>query len=126
EKHRDAKERFAPEPDNPFGDVRPKTCPCRTSLLLKGRPHEEERDEGDRVGNSVCCERQQAADPEEHTTQRLASEIRALNARLVLGDGGRQLLLRDDLRQRRRLREAEEDEEGPLDERDGNDLRERQ
>ena len=58
--------------------------------------------------------------------QGLADEIGPLHARLVLSDRSRQLLLRDDLRQRGGLRQAEEDEERTFDECDDHDLCERQ
>ena len=66
------------------------------------------------------------ADAEQSAAERLSHEIGALDARLVLRDRGRQLLLRDDLRERRRLRQAEEDEQRPFDERDDDDLCERE
>jgi hypothetical protein len=54
------------------------------------------------------------------------TEVGALDPRLILRDCSRQLLLGDDLRQRRRLRKAEEDEQRSLDEGDDDDLPERE
>src|ERR671937_278761 len=65
-------------------------------------------------------------EPKESSAERLSGEIGALLARLVSRDRGRELRLWDDLGQRRRLRQPEEDEERALDECGGDDLRERQ
>ena len=91
-------------------------------------PHEEERDEGHGVRHRVEREWQQATDPEERAAQGLADEIGSLHTCLVLSDGSRQLLLRDDLRQRGGLlaEALEEDEERAFDECDDHDLRERE
>ena len=119
-------ERLAPQPDDTLGDLRAQARWRSLPFLLKRGPHEQQGDEGDRVGDRVRGERQQPAEPEERSAQRLADEVGALDPGLVLGDRGRQLLLRNDLRQRRRLREGEEHEQRALDERDGEDLRERE
>src|ERR671937_2974220 len=65
-------------------------------------------------------------EPKESSAERLSGEIGALLARLVSRDRSRELRLWDDLGQRRRLRQPKEDEERALDERSGDDLRERQ
>jgi hypothetical protein len=118
--------RSPPEPGDALGYICSQARRRWSPFLLECRPHEQERYERHGIRHCVGREWQQPADPEERSAQGLAHEIGPLHACLVLGDGSRQLLLRNDLGQRGGFRQAEEDEERAFDERDDHDLRERE
>src|SRR5712691_10238824 len=94
-----------------------------TGFLEVAADQREARD-GERVRAGVDEKRQGAAEGEEEAAERPADEACAVLAGLVLRDRRSHLILRDDLRQRAPLGNAEEDRAGHVEKEQREDKRE--
>ena len=126
QEHRRAQEDVVPEPVHAFDNVGADVRRRLLANLLERGPHEEQGHERRDIRDGVGDERDAVSEREEEAAEGLADDACALLPRLVLRDRLRQLLSRHDLRERGRLRRREEQPERSLDERDDDDLRERQ
>lgn len=99
-------------------DLRVQPPALTGSRLLKLLLDPEEQREREEVREGVGEEGQRATEAEEDAPDRVPDDVRRVLARVVRGDCVRELAGRNDATKRARLRDAEEDVEGALEEGD--------
>ena len=117
---------LSPEPAESLDELRPQAPFGNCHLLLERDPDRDHRREREHVRDGVEEERERASEAEQEPAQGRPDEDRRVDAPRLLGGGcGRDLLLGNDRPERADLGDVEEGERGPVDERHGEDERER-